>query len=288
MREWILKTGDDKELYAREWQPKSHSAEKATAVVCFVHGMGEHSGRYDDLAEALSEVGIASLAYDQRGHGRSPGRRGHADSMEQLSGDVEMLIGEAEARFPGVPLFLYGHSMGGAVALHTALTRNLPLRGLILSSPWLRLESPPSRVAEAAIGVLSKLWPSLSQPTRIKEAELYRPGKHVVADSPMDDDCHTRITAAMYQAVSEAGRWSLEHGDELKLPTLLLHGTSDRITSFEASKELASRIGSHCNFQPFDGGFHELHHDLEREQLILNLNKWIYTNLDCQKSPPVL
>lgn len=288
MKEWSFAGKDGAELFAREWQPELEDGRDVRAVLCLVHGMGEYSGRYDAFARSLAAGGIASIAYDQRGHGRTAGPRGHADGMDQLAEDAAAAVREAAKLYPGAPLFLYGHSMGGGVALHAALTVPLPASGLILSSPWLSLVAPPPRIAEAAVGLLAKLWPTFSQPTGIKQEDLFRPGAQAGACSVMDEYCHKRITAKMYRSISTAGEKSILRAKELAFPVLLVHGTSDRITSFAASERLANAIGSNCTFAPQEGGYHELHHDLEREALMNRLKMWIYANLDCKKSPPVL
>ncbi|WP_101808658.1 alpha/beta hydrolase [Paenibacillus pasadenensis] len=256
----------------------SPSRVKPRAAVCLVHGMGEHSGRYAELAQALAEAGIAVLAYDQRGHGRSPGPRGHADSMERLTADAARAVAEAARLWPDAPLFLYGHSMGGAVALAAALERELPLAGLILTSPWLRLASPPSRVSEAAASWIGRLRPTFALPTGIKQRDLYRPGVHAVAGSVMDRLCHTRISVSMYRAVTAAGKRALSDAGRLAVPALLLHGTEDRVTSLRASEELADALGPRCTFRRWERGYHELHHDERREEVIETVKMWIYAN----------
>ncbi|QJC51014.1 alpha/beta fold hydrolase [Paenibacillus albicereus] len=251
---------------------------KPRAAVCLVHGMGEHSGRYAELAQALAAEGIAVLAYDQRGHGRSPGPRGHADSMETLTADAERAVREAVRLWPESPIILYGHSMGGAVALAAALGRELPIAGLILTSPWLRLASPPSSLARAAAAWIGRIRPAFALPSGIKQRDLFRPGAHAVAGGALDPLCHTRITVSTYLAVTSSAAQSLASAGSLAVPTLLLHGTEDRVTSLQASEELAAALGPLCSFRRWERGFHELHHDERREEVIETVRMWIYAN----------
>src|SRR5687768_12588636 len=106
--EWTWKSRDGLELAARGW-----TAEKPKAIVCLVHGHGEHIGRYRHVGEALAKAGYMLLAFDLRGHGLSGGQRGHAPSYESLLDDIADFLSDAKRRYPDVPVFLYGHSMGG-------------------------------------------------------------------------------------------------------------------------------------------------------------------------------
>src|SRR5919199_2405933 len=129
--EFGWRAADGVRLYGQGWQPQG----EPLAVVCLVHGQGEHSGRYAGLAAALVEAGYAVLAFDLRGHGRSEGQRGHTPSYDAWLGDIARLLEEAGNRFPRRPRFLYGHSMGGNLVLGYALRRAHadPLAGVIAS-----------------------------------------------------------------------------------------------------------------------------------------------------------
>src|SRR5512136_2076842 len=102
---WL--TDDGLNIFAQIWKPESD----VKAVVCIVHGLGEHSSRYKELPVELTNSGFAFLGYDQRGHGKSEGRKGHTPSYEALLADISKLIDEAYKRFPNKKIFLYGHSM---------------------------------------------------------------------------------------------------------------------------------------------------------------------------------
>ena len=127
-------SADGLPLVGRCWEP----AGEPRAVVCLVHGLGEHSGRYAHVAAALNDAGYAVLACDKRGHGRSGGKRGHTPSYEALMTDIDLLLAQAEQRFPGKPRFLYGHSLGGNEVLNYALRRKPDLAGVVATSPGLR------------------------------------------------------------------------------------------------------------------------------------------------------
>src|SRR5262249_41630904 len=144
MREFRLKDSAGHELFACEWLPANGEAPRA--VVGIIHGMGEHSGRYSHVAERLIREGYAVLAYDQRGHGRTDGKRGHTPSYELLVDGVDRFVTEARRRFPELPLFLYSHSMGGNVTLNYLLRRKPQLAGAVVTGPWLRLAFQPPQL----------------------------------------------------------------------------------------------------------------------------------------------
>ncbi|GGG24330.1 alpha/beta hydrolase [Paenibacillus abyssi] len=267
--ELLLTANDGIELFAREWR----AAEGAPrAAVCLVHGMGEHGGRYEEVASVLTAVGFVLFNYDQRGHGRSPGKRGHCDSIAQLTGDAAALINLAKQRCPGLPVFLYGHSMGGNVALSCALRLQPEITGLILTSPWLRLAFLPPAYKLWIGEKMARLWPAFSLSTGLNSANLYHDAELTM---PVDPLAHNRISAGMFYALKEEGEWALANCDRLKVPLLLLHGTADNITSMPASKELADKLDKACTFYAWEDGFHELHNDRDKERMLYTVVDWI-------------
>jgi len=267
---FALPTEDGIRLHVRSWMPSGG----ARGVVCIVHGMGEHGGRYADVASALVRAGLAVYAVDQRGHGLTPGKRGHAPSAERLALDAIRFVGMAGARHPGLPVFLYGHSMGGNVALSCAIRCRPPIAGLILTSPWLRLAFDPPK-AKLVIGrIASRVWPKLTMKTGLGNS-LYRNPAQSEADS-RDPLLHNRISAAMFFSIRDEGERSLrEARRELRVPVLLMHGTEDTVTSFAASRELAETLRGRCEFVAWEGGWHELHNDVDREEVLERIIGWI-------------
>lgn len=283
----VMPTVDGMELFAQEWR---NDAKPAHAVVCLVHGMGEHSTRYQAVAETLTNEGYILFTYDQRGHGRSPGKRGHSPSIERLTEDVEQAIATARKRYPGAPVFLYGHSMGGNVSLSCALRRQPDIQGLILTSPWLRLAFDPPRAKQWIGRQVARVWPSFSLTTGLNPGQLYRPDEE---DTPVIKDilAHNRISAAMYFGLQAEGEWSIAHAqDRLHAPLLLLHGTADGVTSYAASQQLAGCLDGRCAFYSWQDGLHELHHDRERREVMQCVVRWIEERLaddSAESSQPV-
>lgn len=275
-KEWLTLGAKAKSIYVREWLPASGQPK---AIVCIIHGQGEHGERYRGVAEQMTEAGYIVVAYDQLGHGRSEGKRGHISAMSAAIDDAMRLMEEAKDRHPGLPMMLYGHSMGGNIALNCALQRKPEIIGLILTSPWLKLAFKPSAVKEWLGRYVAFLLPTLPMSTGLKSEDLFRPSELCIP--PIQDDPlnHTTITPKAYLEVQSSGEWALRHGHELHVPLLLMHGTADRVTSFKASKELADSLQERCEWHAKEGGLHELHNDKDGKESIRFIVEWMERQL---------
>ncbi|SFE05772.1 Lysophospholipase, alpha-beta hydrolase superfamily [Paenibacillus catalpae] len=274
--DWRFSGANGTDIYAREWLP---DGKEPKGVICIVHGMGEHGERYSAVAERLTGEGYAVLAHDQEGHGLSAGQRGHLSSIETAVHNAGLLLEQAGTRHPQLPSFLYGHSMGGNVALNCALRLQPNIEGLILSSPWLRLAKGPNAVMKALARLLVRVMPKLSLSTGISPDDLYRPGYEHAITFLGDPLCHSSITIRTFHIMTDAGEWAIAHSKELQVPVLLLHGTGDKVTSFEASKEVAEHLGDRCKFVAYEGGYHELHNDIFAVHLLNIVTNWITRRL---------
>lgn len=268
-RESQMRTRDGLRLHARRWSP----GEEARGAVCLVHGLGEHGGRYERFAAALTGAGYSLMAADLRGHGRSEGRRGHVGSYDHLMDDIELLLAETSLGSPGVPLFLYGQSMGGNLVVNYALRRRPALAGMIASSPLLRMATDPPRWKTALGRHLRRLLPALPLGNGIRADDLSR-DLAVVDAYRRDPLVHDRLTPRFYDVVT-AGEWAIAHAAELAVPLLLMHGDADMITSHAASAEFAGRAGDRCTFRLWEGLRHELHNEPEGVQVSRFVLEWM-------------
>jgi len=270
---------DGQRLFACEWRAVTETPRRG--VVCIVHGMGEHSGRFGHVAAAFAAAGYAVLAHDQRGHGRTAGKRGHTPSYEALLDDVGLLLHLAEQRYPGLPRFLYGHSMGGNVVLGFTLRKQPPLAGVIATSPWLTLAFAPPSAKVRLARFMNRLWPSYSEAAGLNAADLFRPAEEATAVYRGDPYVHDAISVRFFTAIHAAGLWSLAHADRLAVPLLLMHGTADRITSFEASRQFAETTPQElCTFRAWEDGYHELHNEPFRQEVIESMIAWTNERLE--------
>lgn len=269
-REWHWPARDGKPVFARGWEPDEEGGIRA--VIVLVHGKGEHSGRYRHLADNFAADGFAVLAFDQLGHGRTEGKRGHAGSYEELMDGIDRLLEEADARYPGKPVFLYGHSMGGNIAINYVLRRRPQLAGAIATGPWLKLATTDRPLPLV-------IWSRVAKQMRRKQPPA--PPAYLTTDPDMlarlvaDPLGHGKFSAKLFFAIRRAGLWALEHADELAIPMLILHGGDDTVTAPEASRQFAERAGRLCTFQEWPGLRHELHNERRREDVFASIKAWM-------------
>jgi len=268
--EYTLDTADHVSLFAREWAPDG----EPSAVVCLVHGLGEHSGRYAQVGEAFNRAGYALLAFDLRGHGRSPGPRGHVDRYAVALDDIACHLADAAYRYPERPCVLYGHSLGGNLVLNYALRHRPPIAGVISTSPLLRPTFPIPRGKLLLAQVLAAICPRCTLATGIDAAALSR-DPSVVRAYVQDPLSHNRAGVRFSLEFLAAGEWALAHAADFPLPLLLAHGTADRVTSFAASQAFARQAGPRCTWQPWNGLYHETHNEPEKAQVIAFTLGWL-------------
>ncbi len=259
-----------KTLFGQQWTPDT----APKAVMILVHGHGEHSGRYAHLARYLDAHGIAVLAYDHFGHGKSEVKRGHVPSYEAVMTSITEMLARAASTFPGVPRFLFGHSMGGNFVANYALFHSPDVQGVILSAPWLRLAFAPKPLDVWLAKIMVHLYPSFTQSTKLDATAISRDPAEVkrYVDDPM---IHDKISPVLFLRTYEAGLRALAHAATFPYPLLLAHGTADRITSFEASREFAAKIAGEVTFQPWEGLFHEMHNEPEQQEVMTSYKDWM-------------
>ncbi len=268
--EWKWKSSDGLEMYARGWAPQG----KPKAVIMLVHGHGEHVARYDHVAAVLTENGYALLGYDLRGHGKSGGPRGHTPSYEALMDDIAAFSLQTEQRYPGLPCFLYGHSLGGNLVLNYALRRKPDLRGVIATGPWLKLAFDPP-ASQVTLGrLMNGIAPGFTQHSKLNTKGLSH-DQAVVDAYEKDPLVHDKISARLFVAIYESGLWALEHAAGFPLPLLLMHGAADPLTSAKASQEFAEKAGSKVTLKVWNGLYHEIHNEPEKAEVFRVMLDWL-------------
>ena len=269
---------DGLSLYFQGWEPE----DSPVAVVCLVHGLGEHSGRYAHVAAALNEAGYALLGFDLRGHGKSGGARGHSPTCDAMLDDVDQLLAEAAARYPERPRFLYGHSLGGGLVLWHALQCCSPaggqsprdVAGVIATGPTLRTATRPPGWKVAVGKVTYSLLPAMSMSNGLDRSALSR-DPQVVEQYNSDPLVHDRVSARLGMDILRNGEASLARATEFPVPLLLMHGAADRITSPGASQEFARSLDGKCTLKVWDGLYHEIHNEPEKQEVLETMIRWM-------------
>lgn len=271
-------TDDGLRLRGRYWEPPA----APVGAVCIVHGLGEHGGRYAHVARHLTGAGYAVVAVDQRGHGSSEGQRGHTPGLDASMNDIALLLRETGARFPAIPLFLYGHSMGGNLVLNFALRRCVKkaasprppmLAGVVATAPLLKtaFNTPCWKVLFAH--VMRHLHPNWSMSSALCVEHLSLDSA-VISAYHADPLVHDRVTPTFLD-IREAGLWALKHAAELTVPALLMHGDADRINSCEVSRVFAAAAGEMCTLKIWEGFYHEIHNEPDGERVLDHLEAWL-------------
>lgn len=259
-------------LYWQSWVP----ARRARQLIVVIHGLGEHSGRYARLATDLVAQGCAVYALDLRGHGQSEGPRALFGRIGYVEGDIHAFMGMARKELPYLKPLLLGQSLGGMLALGYALKAQEALHGLILSAPAIAIPPTPwTRVLAAR--VIAGFRPRYP---------LYAIDSHAISGDAeqvrrYEQDpliCHDKIPARTLVRVLDHLAWLPATYPVLKLPLLILHGTSDRLAPQAGSADLYQRAGSTDKIlKLYDGGHHELFNEtpLLRERVLADLAAWL-------------
>jgi alpha-beta hydrolase superfamily lysophospholipase len=265
---------DGLELYTQSWRPDT----EPKAALIIVHGLGDHSGRYMNLVKPLVAEGYAIYAFDNRGHGRSAGQRGHVNNFDELRQDLVIFQQIVKDQEEERPLFIMGHSLGGLITLYTLLHDSTGYSGAVISAPALDTGGVPA-VLIAASKILSRVWPTLSFPSGLDAQAISRDPDEVKAylDDPLIHDKGTpRLATESQNAIS----WCLEHADKVQIPILILHGTGDRITSPISSREFFDKITfADKTYISYDGGYHESLNDLHQQQAASDIQNWLDSHL---------
>lgn len=275
--EFYINSKDGTRLFYRRWSTKDTPA----ALIIFVHGFGEHSGRYNHWAEKFNHTGMAMTAVDYRGHGKADGKRGHTGSMKLLMDDIQVLIEQSVKDFPGIPCFLYGHSMGGNLVLNYHLRRDANFfKGIISGSPWLKLAFEAPKITVILGKILVTIFPAVVTETNLVVEQISH--DPVVQRAYRSDPLvHGYISLKLFDVITKGGIFVLQNYNRLKLPVLLMHGTADMITSYKASLYLGYKARQVISFKAWPGLFHELHNEFEKDEVFNHISQWI--NLQMQR-----
>jgi acylglycerol lipase len=268
------------EIYWQCWLP---SGGELDAIVLLAHGGAEHSGRYGWVAEQLVARGYGVYAIDHRGHGRSGGPRAYVDRLANTSTDLHQLSDLARERHPGAPLFLLGHSMGGLVALDYACRYQDELAGLVLSAPLAVLKV--NGAARLVSRALSRIAPRL--PVYKIDGTTVSRDPEVVRAYDSDPLNHRGMLPA--RTIGEFTETTAELPERLaalRLPILTIYGTGDRLVDTGGSALVESCSGSNdCTVRRYDGLYHELLNEPEREQVLADIADWLDARVPALKRP---
>ncbi len=269
---------DGTELLLRTWEPDPRIRPAPLGCVLLVHGLAEHSGRYQHVAELLCGLGLRVRGYDQRGHGASGGARMVAEHPDAYLDDLAEIHDAAVRAWGELPI-LVGHSMGGLVAARFATARIRPVRALVLSSPALALRLSPAMLALHR--VLLTLAPRLRVPNPI-DARMLSHDPQVVARYRADALVQTTITAGVLESFIHGMAQAQAEAARLQAPMLMLVGGADRIVDPAGSRTFFEHAPADLREQAwFEHGYHEIFNEAEplRSEVFAALTQWLRRHL---------
>lgn len=253
------------------------NGENPRAVILFVHGRGDHIKRYTDWAEMLKKEDIVFTGVDLPGHGSSDGTRGHIKSFTLTDEIIDILLNSIKQTFPGIPVFMYGHSLGGGIVLDYLLRKKPEIKGAIVTSPWLKLSYDPGKFKLALVSVMKHILPGLILSSGLVVNHLSH-DKVVIDKFLADPLTHDKISVSLGHSAMAAARNSLANAADLDIPLLLMHGSDDMICSPDGSREFASKTGK-AELKIWDGGYHELHNEPFKQDVFDFILNWINRKL---------
>ncbi|MES3630247.1 MAG: lysophospholipase [Longimonas sp.] len=257
-------------LFTQYWLP----ATSPVGTVLIVHGYAEHSGRYGHVATALQQAGFAVVAYDQRGFGRSPGRRALVWNLNTLCADLAALVAHLRTHTP-TPFFVLAHSMGGLVALAAALRPGLHVDGLVLSAPALSVEANVPRVLSTLADAVSRYLPVLPTVGAVENGISRDAG--VIADAEADPlNYRGRVPARTGIEILRGGQRVRANAADITLPYLLVQGTADPIVDPAGSVSFHEQSGApDKTMKRYEGLRHEVLNEPEHDVVIGDIQTWL-------------
>ena len=265
----FIQSADGTKVAYRSWPIRG-----ATITFAVVHGLGEHSGRYDRFAQGMARFEMATFALDLRGHGKSDGQRGHIDAWSQWVDDAAAFVQHVNRVATGevVPL---GHSFGGVVLLSAVLGGKLPqARRFVLSSPALVLKSRVPGWKKSLARLTSKLAPRLSMNNEVDPATVSRIPQ-VVEAYRADPLVHARISSRTFNEWQSAASEVLARAGEIRIPFLILAGTDDRLIDADGSRELHARASTTSELHLLQDRYHEPFNDRDSDDVFSLIAEWL-------------
>ena len=269
--ETSVQTSGGLQLYVQKWQ-----AEVPTrSVIAIVHGFGEHGGRYMNLVNHLAPLGHVLCGVDLRGHGRSPGPRGHIDRWEDYREDLRSFLEWIPTWEPARPRFVFGHSMGALVVLDFVLRHPEGLAGAVVSGAPIESARVAKPLLVTMARLFSRIWPRFSFPLKLELSALSR-NAEVVRAYQEDPLVHGQASARWGTESLDTIEWIKAHTSDVRLPLLMIHGSADRISAAKGTRAFFKAVTyPDKELRVYSEAYHEAHNDLNWQEVVRDIERWI-------------
>jgi acylglycerol lipase len=269
---------DGTTFFLQGWEPAQG---KPKAFIGLVHGLGEHTARYTHVGEAMTEAGYALAGFHLRGHGKSGGARGHTVSLNAYMQDIREFFRRMEQRYSTIPHFLYGHSLGGLLALAYAIQYGKGLKGVIVTGAGLRSALQEQKAKVAMVRLLGSVLPTLTVQSGLDPTTISR-DPEIVAAYKNDPLVHDSTSLGFGKAALSAIDLCFARAKEFPAPLLMIHGKGDKIAYFSGSEEFASLVreaGGEVTLRLWDDLYHEVHNEPEKTEVFKFMIEWLEKHL---------
>ena len=268
--EWQFEGKDGVSLFAQAWTPP-----EARAAMIVVHGLGEHSGRYENIVDHFAPKGFAVYGYDQRGFGKSAGTRAFTASFDDFLDDLDSFVALVRARRPGEKIVVVGHSMGGLIVLRWATFRAPQVAAVVSSGAALVPGASVSKVKIAAARLLSRLSPRLAMANEVDPADLSHDAA-VVKAYEQDPLVIRKITARLAFEIIRSMGETLAAAGRAQIPILLLHGADDALVDSTGTRKFfESTEAPDKRLHLYPGFFHEIFNENGKEKVFQDMDAWL-------------
>jgi len=264
-------------FYIRGWDPTNN---RPKALLSLIHGLGEHTGRYLHVGKSMTDDGYALVGFDLRGHGKSGGSRGHFPSLNVVMQDMRQFSKFLVQRYPDIPHFLYGHSLGGLLALAYALQYPAGLNGVIVTGAALRSSLQEQKNKIAMVNLLGSLLPNITVPSGLDATTISR-DTDVVQKYINDPLVHDKTSLGLGKAALKAIEQCFSHTKEFAPPLLIMHGADDKLTYPSGSEDFAklAEPDHDVTLKLWDGLYHEIHNEPQKAEVFKVMIEWIEKHL---------
>lgn len=261
-------------LHVQSWRGAT-----ARGIFVISHGLKSHGGRYAEVARELTQRGWIVYAHDHRGHGKSGAEKVDVGAFDHFVQDLGTVLRAAQQRDPGLPVVLYGHSMGGQVAARFALDNKASIAGLILVAPAMGEPTGADKMKAGAARFLTWIGGGSLRVFELTSAGFSRDPK-VTASIDSDPLVYGNGTARLATEIIASIRKTNERAGELAVPLLAIHGDADTITPARATEHFAGQVRqAAARFESLPGYFHDPLFDVDsrvpRQLVYDQADRWI-------------
>jgi len=252
-----------KNIFLRSWPSNNDPIYN----IIIIHGLGEHSGRYKEFASFFIKKNIGVFSFDLIGHGKSDGLKGHISNIKDFTDSIEEVLIQVRKRFINTPIIIFGHSLGGCLALNYLIERKSKEISLaIISSAWIETEIQIPKYLLIIQRVIHTLFPKVRLSNRLDTKDLSKDIK-IIDKYKNDPLVHDRISLNLLSEINKTIEKIKNKDYNIEIPVLIIHGKKDKIISYKGSELISKKIKD-SKLKLYDNVYHEPHNDNEKKEIL--------------------